>query len=81
MRDRISRTAASVNVMAMSWLSRVGFTRLLPLGVRCEMNRSVSTNVFPQPAPAESATDASRHSMAAHCSGVRSVEDILMGGR
>ena len=60
MRSRISRAARSVKVMATSWLSRGRSARRRRPGSRSARNRSVSTNVLPQPAPAESATDTPR---------------------
>src|SRR3954468_22523972 len=76
MRDRISRAAASVNVIAMSWLRPAGLDFLPFAAARLEMKRCVSTNVLPQPAPAESATEVPVHSMALRCSSVSFVGGI-----
>ena len=73
MRSRISRAARSVNVMATSWLSRERRSRpsRSPSGSNSARNRSVSTNVLPQPAPADSATDTPRAVTARCCWSVR----------
>src|SRR3954463_12078511 len=78
MRERISRAAASVNVIAMSWLRRAGLDFLPFEAARLAMKRCVRTNVLPQPAPAESATEVPVHSMALRCSVVSSVTAIRL---
>ena len=69
-RSRISRAARSVNVIATTWLRSAGASPPTP-GSSSLRYRSVSTNVLPQPAPAESATATRRALMARSCSSVR----------
>ena len=79
MRSRISRAARSVNVMATSWLKRGRPAG--PSGSSSARNRSVSTNVLPQPAPADSATDVPRAATARCCWSVRpdGVHSVAVG--
>src|SRR5690606_32013447 len=77
MRSRISRAARSVNVIATSFESSAASGP----GSRCERKRRVRTNVFPQPAPAASAIEDSRNSIAARCCGVRGEVSVLMSVR
>ena len=57
---RAFRARRSVNVIATKSLKSQRGVAIDRPGSRCDRNRSVSTNVLPQPAPAERATDTSR---------------------